>query len=179
MNSTHQGTSDPQTVSVFKNSNENSAIQLFNPNQQKRLGAIIIDKIKKIAKPTWHAPWTLKRVLSWFIQVVAGHHGWVRCVDFDVTNEFFATGSTDRTIKFWDLASGKVKLSMTGHINTVRDVKISPNHTYLFSCSEDKTVRCWDLIQNKAIRNYHGHLSGVYTLALHPTLNLLVGSFLR
>lgn len=98
----------------------------------------------------------------------------MRCLDFDVTNEWFATGSTDRTIKYWDLASGKLKLSMTGHINTVRDVKISPEHTYLYSCSEDKTVRCWDLIQNKAIRNYHGHLSGVYTLAIHPTLNLLV-----
>ena len=145
---------------------KNSAIQLFDPSQHKRMGAILIDKIKKIEKPTWHAPWKLKKV-------IAGHQGWVRCLDFDVTNEWFATGSTDRTIKFWDLASGKLKLSMTGHINTVRDVKISPTHTYLFSCSEDKTVRCWDLVQNKAIRSYHGHLSGVYTLAIHPTLNLL------
>jgi len=144
----------------------NSAIQLFDTQQHKRMGAILIDKIKKIEKPTWHAPWKLKRV-------IAGHQGWVRCLDFDATNEWFATGSTDRTIKFWDLASGKLKLSMTGHINTVRDVKISPTHTYLFSCSEDKTVRCWDLVQNKSIRNYHGHLSGVYTLAIHPTLNLL------
>lgn len=91
-----------------------------------------------------------------------------------MTNEWFVTGSTDRMIKCWDLASGKLKLSMTGHINPVRDVKISPHHTYLYSCSEDKTVRCWDIIQNKSIRNYHGHLSGVYTLAVHPTLNLLV-----
>jgi len=146
--------------------NGNNALQLFNPTQQRRMGAILIDKIKKITKPTWHPPWKLKRV-------VAGHQGWVRCLDFDVTNEFFATGSTDRTIKYWDLASGKLKLSMTGHINTVRDVKISPTHTYLFSCSEDKTVRCWDLVQNKSIRSYHGHLSGVYSLAIHPTLNLL------
>lgn len=35
-------------------------------------------------------------------------------------------------------------------------------------------VKCWDLEQNKVIRHYHGHLSGVYTLALHPTLDILV-----
>jgi pleiotropic regulator 1 len=27
---------------------------------------------------------------------------------------------------------------------------------------------------NKVIRHYHGHLSGIYSLALHPTLDLLV-----
>ena len=35
-------------------------------------------------------------------------------------------------------------------------------------------VKCWDLEQNKVIRHYHGHLSAVYTLALHPTLDVLV-----
>lgn len=32
----------------------------------------------------------------------------------------------------------------------------------------------WDLEYNKITRKYHGHLSGVYSLALHPTLDLLV-----
>lgn len=35
-------------------------------------------------------------------------------------------------------------------------------------------VKCWDLEQNKVIRHYHGHLSAVYTMALHPTLDVLV-----
>lgn len=35
-------------------------------------------------------------------------------------------------------------------------------------------IKCWDLEQNKVIRHYHGHLSGVYSLALHPTLDVLV-----
>ena len=32
---------------------------------------------------------------------------------------------------------------------------------------------CRDLEYNKVIRSYHGHLSGVYSLALHPTLDVL------
>jgi pleiotropic regulator 1 len=118
-------------------------------------------------KPEWHAPWKLMRVIS-------GHLGWVRSVAVDSSNEWFATGSADRTIKIWDLATGTLKLTLTGHINAVRGLAVSPRHPYLFSCGEDKMIKCWDLEQNKVVRNYHGHLSGVYSLALHPTIDVLV-----
>lgn len=44
---------------------------------------------------------------------------WVRSLAVDPGNEFFATGSADRTIKIWDLASGQLKLTLTGHIEQV------------------------------------------------------------
>jgi len=93
-------------------------------------------------KPQWHAPWKLYRVIS-------GHLGWVRCIDVEPGNEWFATGSGDRLIKIWDLATGTLKLSLTGHISAVRGIAISSRHPYLFSCGEDKQVKCWDLEQNK------------------------------
>ena len=117
--------------------------------------------------PVWHPPWRLLRVM-------AGHQGWVRSVAVDPSNEFLVSGSADRTIKAWDLATGQLKLTLTGHVSGVRCVRLSERHPYLFSGSEDKTVRCWDLEQNKVIRNYHGHLSGVYTLAVHPSLDILI-----
>ena len=63
------------------------------------MGSVITNRITKIVKPEWHRPWKLMRV-------IAGHKGWVRCIAMDPGNQFFVTGSTDRTIKFWDLASG-------------------------------------------------------------------------
>ncbi|KUI63148.1 Pre-mRNA-splicing factor prp46 [Cytospora mali] len=118
-------------------------------------------------KPEWHKPWKLHKVIS-------GHLGWVRSMAVEPNNKWFVTGSGDRTIKIWDLASGQLRLTLTGHISTVRGLAVSPRHPYLFSCGEDKMVKCWDLETNKVIRHYHGHLSGVYTLALHPTLDVLV-----
>ena len=56
--------------------------------------------------PPLGAPWKLYRVIS-------GHLGWVRSVTVDPSNEWFATGSADRTIKIWDLASGQLKLTLT------------------------------------------------------------------
>ncbi|GJQ13283.1 hypothetical protein GpartN1_g5074.t1 [Galdieria partita] len=118
-------------------------------------------------RPQWHPPWKLMRVIS-------AHYGWVRSLAFDVTNEWFCSGSADRTIKFWDFASGELKLTLTGHIGTVRGLVVSHRHPYLFSVGDDKQVKCWDLEYNKVIRHYHGHLSGVYCVSLHPTLDVLV-----
>jgi pleiotropic regulator 1 len=126
-----------------------------------------------VPTPQWHAPWQLSTVIS-------SHLGWVRSIAFDHTNEMFATGSADRTIKIFDFARACVgandalKITLTGHISPIRGLAFSPRHPYLFSAGEDKMVKCWDLETNQVVRHYHGHLSGVFDLKLHPTLDLLV-----
>lgn len=57
-------------------------------------GALVIARRvgPPVPKPTWHAPWKLQSVVS-------GHLGWVRAIAFDAGNEWFVTGSADRTIK--------------------------------------------------------------------------------
>ncbi|CAI4223604.1 unnamed protein product [Auanema sp. JU1783] len=124
-------------------------------------------KAPMLMKPKWHAPWVLYRVIS-------GHTGWVRAIDVEPQNQWFASGGADRIIKIWDLPTGKLKLSLTGHISSVRAVKVSDRHPFLFSGGEDKQVKCWDLEYNKVVRHYHGHLSAVQALDVHPTLDVLV-----
>jgi len=127
---------------------------------------IIKKRMQSFVAPKWHAPWKLYRV-------IAGHTGWVRCAAIEPNNEWFVTGSNDRTIKIWDLATGTVKLTYTGHVSAVRDLCISDRHPYLFSAGEDKSVRCWDLEQNRVVRHYHGHLSAVNCVKMHPKLDIL------
>lgn len=114
-----------------------------------------------------HSKWKLYKIIT-------GHNGWVRTIDVDPSNKFFVTASNDRVIKFWDLATGTLKVSYTGHVNTIRKIILSKRNPYLFSCGEDKKIKCWDLETNKAIRQYHGHLSGVYSISLHPSLDILM-----
>ncbi|KAF9179748.1 pre-mRNA-splicing factor prp46 [Haplosporangium sp. Z 767] len=155
---------------------QSSALVMHKPTIQNPFpdapgggSSLVRRPVAKAVRPEWHAPWKLMRVIS-------GHQGWVRSIAVEPGNNWFATGAGDRIIKIWDLASGRLKLSLTGHIGQVRGLAVSPRHPYLFSCGDDKMVKCWDLETNKVIRHYHGHLSGVYALALHPTLDVLVTS---
>jgi pleiotropic regulator 1 len=146
----------------------NLPLSIFGKHANAATGANIARKLaSQWPVPEWRAPWKLYRVIS-------GHQGWVRSVAVDPSNEWFVTGSADRTIKVWDLASGSLKLTLTGHIEQVTGLCVSPRHPYMFSCGLDKKVKCWDLEYNKVIRNYHGHLSGVYSIAMHPTLDILM-----
>ena len=123
-----------------------------------------------LQKPKWHASWKLQKVIN-------GHLGWVRCIAIDrVSNEWFATGSNDTTIKIWDMSTNKLKLTLAGHSMSVRDLAVSERHPYMFSASEDKLLKCWDLEKNTAIRDYYGHHSGVHTVAIHPTLDLIASA---
>eukprot|EP00595_Chromulina_sp_UTEXLB2642_P003826 CAMPEP_0196767702 /NCGR_PEP_ID=MMETSP1095-20130614/41870_1 /TAXON_ID=96789 ORGANISM="Chromulina nebulosa, Strain UTEXLB2642" /NCGR_SAMPLE_ID=MMETSP1095 /ASSEMBLY_ACC=CAM_ASM_000446 /LENGTH=373 /DNA_ID=CAMNT_0042136257 /DNA_START=192 /DNA_END=1313 /DNA_ORIENTATION=+ len=153
--------------------NQQTRQENTNSNPFKSTALTTRRHFDKVVTPQWHAPWELSAVIS-------GHIGWVRSISFDPSNEWFATGSADRTIKIWDLAKccagseGGLKLTLTGHVSAIRGLVVSPRHPYLFSAGEDKMVKCWDLEYNKVIRHYHGHLSGVFCIALHPTLDLLV-----
>ncbi|OMO49696.1 hypothetical protein CCACVL1_30845 [Corchorus capsularis] len=109
-----------------------------------------------------HRPWKMYRFIS-------GHKGSVMSVAFDPSNRWFCTGSADRTIKIWDLASGTLKLSLTGHIGQIRGLAVSKRTPYMFSAADDKQVKCWDLEHNRVNKSFHGHSSGIYCLALHPT----------
>eukprot|EP01083_Nonionella_stella_P010981 31208_1 len=100
--------------------------------------------------------------------------GWVRSLAVDVSKEWFVTGSNDRTIKIWDLASGNLRLTLTGHINAVIGLCVSDRHPYMFSVGGDKLIKCWDLEQNKTIRSYHAHLGGVYDVAILPNIDVIV-----
>ena len=123
--------------------------------------------LNEIIKPEWHPPWKLYRMIS-------GHGGWVHSLAVDPSNMWFASGCRDGLIKIWDIASGRLRITLTGHISSVRGLAVSERHPYLFSCGDDKMVKCWDLEQNQVVRHYHGHLSGVYCLAMHPTENILI-----
>mmetsp|Transcript_27307 Transcript_27307/g.76240 ORF Transcript_27307/g.76240 Transcript_27307/m.76240 type:complete len:456 (+) Transcript_27307:89-1456(+) len=169
-NSGTVGEESTSSRALVKHANAPTLGEKIKPESKTKISSTALVEAKRGSSsvmPDWHAPWKLFRVIS-------GHTGWVRAVTMDVSNEWFATGSGDRCIKIWDLASGELKLTLTGHIGTVRGLEVSPRHTYMFSCGEDKQVKCWDLESNKVVRHYFGHLSGVYALALHPTLDVLM-----
>ena len=168
LKSQEMGEKSGALVQYSADTNATSKSSVFGVNANMKSSALVTANLaSRWPRPDWKKPWKLYRVIS-------GHQGWVRSVAVDKSNEWFATGSGDRCIKIWDLATGGLKLTLTGHVEQVMGLAISDKHPYMFSCGADKKVKCWDLEYNKVIRNYHGHLSGVYSIALHPDLDILM-----
>lgn len=91
-------TGDKGSLVVFKGDSQ----LIEAPSQTKAKYTPTASVIKRMAahwpRPEFHAPWKNYRVIS-------GHLGWVRSVAVDSSNEFFVTGSADRTIKARGVAS--------------------------------------------------------------------------
>jgi eukaryotic-like serine/threonine-protein kinase len=55
-----------------------------------------------------------------------------------------ATGSTDRTLKTWDLQTGRLLRSLNGHSDWVLALTFDSTGQSLVSGSKDKTIKVWD-----------------------------------
>ncbi|EDK44082.1 pre-mRNA splicing factor PRP46 [Lodderomyces elongisporus NRRL YB-4239] len=166
----------PTTTNTSTSSTTTTA-EIPKPSHITSVSTRVVETAKELAPAasTYHQPqWKLLKTLA------GAHQGWIRTVALDeVTNKWFVTGSSDSTIKIWDLATLQMKALLTGHIMGVRTLIVSKRFPYLFSGAEDKTLRCWDLERLNApegcqIRNYHGHVGGIYALALHDELDVLL-----
>jgi WD40 repeat protein/serine/threonine protein kinase len=78
------------------------------------------------------------------IAPLKGHALWVNTAAFSPDGKRLATGSTDETIKIWDLTTGQEILTLRGHTAAVGELRFSPDGHRLMSVSIDGTVRVWD-----------------------------------
>jgi tetratricopeptide (TPR) repeat protein len=78
------------------------------------------------------------------IHVLVGHTADVTCAAFTPDGRRLATASFDRTIKLWDVATGRDVFTLRGHTAGVVSVAFSPDGQRLVSGGIDATARVWD-----------------------------------
>ncbi len=78
------------------------------------------------------------------------------------------SGSSDKTIRFWNLESGEVVTTLSGHSAMVRSVQLTPDGRFAVSGSDDKTVKVWDLVAGMCVGTLEGHQSDIYSVAISP-----------
>ncbi|PLX81810.1 MAG: hypothetical protein C0617_15855 [Desulfuromonas sp.] len=71
------------------------------------------------------------------------------------------SGSDDKTIKIWDLASGKLLHTLPGHERDVTAVAIIDGK--IVSGSWDKKIKIWDLESGKLLQSLSGHKHLLFT----------------
>jgi WD40 repeat protein len=67
------------------------------------------------------------------------------------------SGSWDRTIKLWNVETGKEIRTLKGDDWFVKSVNFSPDGKTLVSGSNDNTIKLWNVETGQEIRTLKGH----------------------
>jgi WD40 repeat protein len=88
--------------------------------------------------------------------VQKGHELAVVSVAISPDSNYVATGSKDKSVKLWEVESGREIRSFLGHEKTVTNIDFSSDGKYLLSVSYDKTVKGWNITSGKEIFSITG-----------------------
>jgi WD40 repeat protein/serine/threonine protein kinase/pSer/pThr/pTyr-binding forkhead associated (FHA) protein len=88
---------------------------------------------------------------------------------FNPDGKSVLVGSTDSTLKLWDIAAQRCLLSFEGHKGGVEAVALSPVGRSALSGSADATLKLWDMATAECLRTLVGHTAGVNSVAFSPT----------
>src|SRR5271155_3924908 len=106
-------------------------------------------------------------------QTLEGHSEWVRSVAFSPDGSKVTSGSDDRRVRVWNVATGQVEQTLEGHSDSVRSVVFSPDGSKVASGSGDHTVRVWDVATRQVEQTLEGHSDSVLSVVFSPDENKL------
>ncbi len=112
-----------------------------------------------------------------FRHILTGHREAVMSVAISADGQTLVSGGADKTIKVWNLSTGKHVRTLTGHKEVVTSVAISVDRETLVSGSGntiDSTIRVWKLSTGKQVRTFAGHRYGVNSVAISADGQTLV-----
>ncbi len=108
--------------------------------------------------------------------VQTGHSETVAALALSHDGRWLATASEDRSVRIWDLASGRELRSLRAHPEAVNAVAWSRDDAVLASGGNDGVIRLWSPATGRLIRTLAGHRGFVNALAFAPDGRSLVSS---
>eukprot|EP01114_Cavostelium_apophysatum_P008322 TRINITY_DN2072_c0_g1_i1.p1 TRINITY_DN2072_c0_g1~~TRINITY_DN2072_c0_g1_i1.p1 ORF type:complete len:931 (-),score=272.47 TRINITY_DN2072_c0_g1_i1:40-2832(-) len=130
----------------------------FDPFDDSRLCTASDDAMIKL----WSVPDDLVQssgTISNALLTLSGHKKRVDCVQFHPNaRHLLASGSTDKSVRIWDLEAGKEAINLEGkHDDVVHSIAWNWNGDLLATSSKDKKVRVIDVRANQVVQVGEGH----------------------
>ena len=83
-------------------------------------------------------------------------------------------GQVDKTIRLWDIDTGKLLRTLSGHTRRISGMAFCPESKIIASGSYDHTVHLWDADTGKLLHILSGHTRFVYSVAFSPDGRVIV-----
>lgn len=87
---------------------------------------------------------------------------------FSPDRRWFAAGGKDRTVRVWEIRTGRKVRTLAGHAGWVTSLAFSPDGRLLASASHDGHVKLWDNETGLEVRTLDAHAESVNAVAFSP-----------
>ena len=102
-------------------------------------------------------------------RLLQGHYGAVTALavspQTSESQSLLVSGSNDKTVRLWNLATGNALASLRGHSKWIQALVFTPNQTLLVGGNDGQNVRVWDGRTGRTLHTLHGHSSLTEKLA--------------
>ncbi|WP_052055505.1 trypsin-like peptidase domain-containing protein [Myxosarcina sp. GI1] len=107
------------------------------------------------------------------IRTLQGHKGAITSLVFSADGNLFSS-SWDKTVRQWQIESGKAIKDFIGHTQIVNAIALSDDGKILASGGQDKTIRLWDVATGKLRSTLNGHSLAILSLDISADNKILV-----
>jgi len=107
------------------------------------------------------------------------HSGWVTGLAFSADGGQLASGSSDQTVKFWDVSTGQEATTVASEIKDVQALAFSRDGRWLAAETSSNAVTVWSAATGQEVRTLSSNRasgdgsSWVYSIAFSPDSRLL------
>jgi G protein beta subunit-like protein len=101
------------------------------------------------------------------VRKLRAHKAYVTSCRFSPDVRYFATTSSDRSLKLWNTHDFSLAATLAGHSKWVWDCAFSADSSFVVTASSDLTARLWDIAAGEIVRTYAGHSKSVTAVALN------------
>jgi len=99
-------------------------------------------------------------------RVFEGHTAGVFSVCLSADGLYALSGSADKTLRLWEVATGRCLRIFSGHTDTILSVCLSADGLYALSGSSDKTLRLWEVATGCCQHIFEGHTDKITSICL-------------